>query len=361
MPWFRIANVKEDEGQKTARLDIYDRIGETYDWWHDENVGIAASDFSATLQALGEVSAIELHINSPGGSVVEGLQIYNELKRHSATITVVVDAQAASIASVIAMAGDTIIMPQNTSLFVHNPVAFLHQCMSGDSDDWRKQAQKMFNLAETLDTIEAQVINTYLAKAGDKITAEKLKQLMDKDTTITAEQALAYGLCDQVEDALEAVACGDMPAELAKAQAQLQNRLQQQPPEAKDDPSPDIPAAMAAKAVITACKTAGLESLATTFIDQNATENQVTDQLALAKDINDMAVAGQVSHLTSALINAAMQGPLAAMRTALTIRLANDDPDIDGSLSQDAPIAVIDVQKIYAQRQQANQRPRGHL
>jgi ATP-dependent protease ClpP protease subunit len=98
MSWFRIVNATKNK----ARIDIYDDIGEFTDWWTGEKTGLAARDFSAALTAL-DVSEIELHINSRGGSVPDGIQIYNELRRHKASVTVVIDGQAASIASIILM------------------------------------------------------------------------------------------------------------------------------------------------------------------------------------------------------------------------------------------------------------------
>ncbi|MBB8286990.1 Clp protease ClpP, partial [Escherichia coli] len=83
---------------------IYDEIG----FW-----GVTAKQFVSELNALGDITHINLHINSPGGDVFEGIAIFNALKNQGATITVYVDGVAASMASVIAMAGDTVIMPEN--------------------------------------------------------------------------------------------------------------------------------------------------------------------------------------------------------------------------------------------------------
>ena len=95
-----------------AEIVIYDEIGA---------FGIPAKAFLDELKALGPVPELTVRINSPGGSVFDGVAIYNALKRHSAAITVWIDGIAASIASMIAMAGDEIVMPENAMLMLHDP------------------------------------------------------------------------------------------------------------------------------------------------------------------------------------------------------------------------------------------------
>ncbi len=83
--------------------------------------GVAAKQFVSDMNALGDITHIDLHINSPGGDVFEGIAIFNALKNHGAAITVYVDGVAASMASLIAMAGDTVIMPENAFMMIHKP------------------------------------------------------------------------------------------------------------------------------------------------------------------------------------------------------------------------------------------------
>lgn len=155
------------------------------DEWDDSDT--SASGFRDALQSVGDVKTINLHINSPGGSVFEGIAIYNMLKQHQATINVYVDGLAASIASVVAMAGNRIYMPQNAMLMIHNPWTMA----IGNATELRKQA-------DYLDQIAKSSITTYLSKAGDKLDEETLKQMMDEETWLTAEEALEYGLADNV-------------------------------------------------------------------------------------------------------------------------------------------------------------------
>ena len=106
--WFQMKAASET----SADIYIYDEIG----MW-----GISARRFTESLIALGNINHINLHIHSPGGEVFEGIAIYNQLKNHNATITVYIDGLAASMASVIAMVGDEVIMPTNAMLMIHKP------------------------------------------------------------------------------------------------------------------------------------------------------------------------------------------------------------------------------------------------
>ncbi|WP_371932724.1 head maturation protease, ClpP-related [Bacillus carboniphilus] len=117
------------------------------------------------------------------------------LKRHKATVNVYVDGLAASIASVIAMAGDTIHMPKNTMLMIHNAWTFAY----GNATELRKAA-------DDLERVNNSSIQSYLQKTGDKLTEEKLKEMLDAETWLSADEAYEYGLCDVVLEANEMVA-----------------------------------------------------------------------------------------------------------------------------------------------------------
>ncbi|AUS03903.1 Clp protease [Paenibacillus phage Likha] len=174
------------DGSSSADIFIYGDIV-TYQW---DEVDTSATSFKEDLDRLGDVSNLNLYINSPGGSVFEGIAIHNMLKRHKAKVNVYVDALAASIASVIAMAGDTIYMPKNSMLMIHHPWTFAW----GNASEMRK-------IAEDLDRIGNSSKQTYLQKAGDKLTDEKLQEMLDAETWLSADEAFAYGLCDVVQDA----------------------------------------------------------------------------------------------------------------------------------------------------------------
>lgn len=160
-----------------------------------EDSDTSAAGFRDALKSLGDAKVINLHINSPGGSVFEGIAIYNMLKQNSAHINVYVDGLAASIASVIAMSGDAIFMPSNSMMMIHNPWTMA----VGNANELRKQA-------DDLDQITKSSVQTYLAKAGDKLDEGTLKQLMDDETWLTAQEAVDYGLADEVMEPNKAAA-----------------------------------------------------------------------------------------------------------------------------------------------------------
>ena len=186
--------IKQESKTSTPELFIDGEI--VSDEYEDSDT--SAAGFRDALKSLGDAKVINLHINSPGGSVFEGIAIYNMLKQNSAHINVYVDGLAASIASVIAMSGDAIFMPSNAMMMIHNPWTFA----VGNANELRKQA-------DDLDQITKSSIQTYLAKAGDKLDEDTLKDLMDNETWLTAQEAVDYGLADEVMEANKAAASID--------------------------------------------------------------------------------------------------------------------------------------------------------
>lgn len=172
-----------------AEIQIYGDIGESY--W-DETVN--ARDFVREISAL-EVDQITIRINSMGGSVPDGLAIYNAIKRHKATVTTEIDGMAFSIASLIAMAGDKVQMAANALLMIHAPWTV----MAGNSAELREAA-------DMLDTWAAGMSTSYAAKTG-KPAGEMLALITDgKDHYYTAEEALAENFIDGITDAVPATA-----------------------------------------------------------------------------------------------------------------------------------------------------------
>lgn len=149
----------------------------------------SAQSFKEELDDLGDLDTLNIYINSPGGDVFEGNTIMNMLKRKKCTKNVYIDGLAASIASVIAMAGDKIIMPSNSMMMIHNAWTYA----VGNSHELRK-------VADDLDKVNTSIKQTYLDKAGDKLDEETLTTLMDNETWLTAQECYYYGLCDQVGD-----------------------------------------------------------------------------------------------------------------------------------------------------------------
>ena len=174
-------------------LYIYGEVkGDGFNWWTEEVIKseTSANHFKEELAKYPNITEIRIYINSCGGSVFEGTAIYNQLRRHPARKVVTVDGFACSIASVIAMAGDEVIMPRNALMMVHNMAMGIY----GNPAELRKAA-------DDLDVINASGRNAYLAKAGDKLEESKLRDMMDKETWLTAEQCIALGLADRYADA----------------------------------------------------------------------------------------------------------------------------------------------------------------
>ena len=182
--WYEIkaaAPVAQGEAPKPAELLIYGNIG---DRWNED--GVVASELVRDLSAL-EADTINLRINSYGGSVPDGLAIYNALRRHKATVNVFVDGVAISCASYIAMAGDTITMAKNSQMMIHAPWTFAY----GNSNDMREQA-------DILDRYAKAMASAYADKSG-KSYEDALALLTDgKDHWFQADEAKAEGFADEV-------------------------------------------------------------------------------------------------------------------------------------------------------------------
>lgn len=165
-----------------AELYIYDAIDSWGGPW-----GVSASDVAAALSGI-RASNIALHLNSPGGDYFEGVAIYNLLAAHAGTITVHVDGLAASAASVIAMAGERIVMGQGAQLMIHDAASFA----IGNAADLRETA-------DLLDKISDDIAGFYARKAGGD--AETWRAAMRVETWFSADEAVAAGLADEVTTA----------------------------------------------------------------------------------------------------------------------------------------------------------------
>ena len=179
--WYSIKAKAND----TAEISIYDEIG----FW-----GVTAQSFSKDLKALGNnLKQINLHIHSPGGDVFDGIAIYNLLKNHPANVTVYIDGLAASMASVIAMAGNEVIMPENAMMMIHKPWGI----QGGDAEDMRKYA-------DLLDKVENTLIPAYANKTGK--TPEELAEMLSAETWLNGKECVEQGFADKLAEPLVAMA-----------------------------------------------------------------------------------------------------------------------------------------------------------
>jgi ATP-dependent Clp endopeptidase proteolytic subunit ClpP len=192
--WYEIKNKAEK-----AEIWIYEQIGE--DFW--SGGGTTAKGFQEELSKV-KASQIDLHINSPGGEVFDGITIYNLLKQHPANITTYIDGIAASIASVIALAGDRVIMAENALYMVHNPSGIV----MGNANDMR-------SMADVLDKVAGSMIVTYTGKS--KKTEDEIKAYLDAETWMNADEALEAGFVDEISEKMEMAACAKFAPVMAKA------------------------------------------------------------------------------------------------------------------------------------------------
>ena len=165
--------------QQAAEIAIYDDIGA---------YGVSARDFIAELRTL-SAPVIHLSINSPGGSVFDALAMYNALRQHSADILVDVLGVAASAASLVAMADDKIVMPENSFMMIHNPWS----ATAGNAEELR-------GMADTLDKITASLVAIYAGRTGKP--EDEIKALLDAETWLSAEEAVAKGFADELRPAM---------------------------------------------------------------------------------------------------------------------------------------------------------------
>lgn len=177
---------------KVGEVLLYGYISNT-SWWGDE---VTPKQFAEDLKALGDVDEIRVYINSGGGDVFAAQAIYSMLKRQDATVNTYVDGLAASAASFIAMAGETVTMPKNAMLMIHNPWSFAY----GFAADFRK-------VADDLDKIRTSMVEIYTAKSG--LSSEEVITLLDAETWLTADEAKDKGFADVVEELKEVAASID--------------------------------------------------------------------------------------------------------------------------------------------------------
>lgn len=177
-----VIKLESNAENKEAKLYIYGIIGS----WIDDNEDL---DIKRKLNRI-DADTIHVHINSPGGSAFDGVAISNMLKNHPAEIVIHVDGWAASAASVIAMSGDKVIMPENTMMMIHRASTI----DIGNASDFEKTAKD-------LRKIDAALSASYKKRfVGED---SELQQLLDDETFLTADEAVALGLADEVGNEIE--------------------------------------------------------------------------------------------------------------------------------------------------------------
>lgn len=177
--WYSLQAKAEE---RRAELHIYDVIA-----WY----GVDAATLVKDLAAAGDLDTIDVYINSPGGSAFDGMAIYNALRRNKAKVNVTVDGLAASAASLIAMAGDTVTMMRGSELMVHDAWGYA-----------QGNAKTMVEAAEMLDKLSDSYADCYAARAGGDSAA--WREVMRAETWLSASEAVEAGLADRTDDEKDA-------------------------------------------------------------------------------------------------------------------------------------------------------------
>lgn len=345
--WYSLQASGEAE-QRSIEIFVYGEIGA----W-----GVTANQFVQDLRAMDDgASPVIVAFNSIGGDLFDGLAIHNALSRLGERCTGRIDALAASAASVAVCGAQRVVIAANAMLMIHNPYTYA----GGDAEDFRR-------VADVLDqTLEA-IIAAYKAKAPD-INEAELRRMVNAETWLTANEAVALGLADEVGDGLKVSAClgqgsvlqrfQNAPAELL---AQLDEEPEVYPAEPVDPPAPVLDAAGLALMVTKGCAAAGISNLVDPILAATKLESEAVIQAALtnAKALHGLCVAARLPELTVEFITAGLDE--AGVRARLFDKLVGSGGgfEINNSLPlDDDPAATIkakqvDTHSIWASRQAA--------
>lgn len=296
--WYDLKAARNAAGKTVAELRIYDDIG----FW-----GTTAKAFVNELDAVAkDADEILVAVNSGGGDVFDGFAIYNALRRYSGKVTARVDGIAASAASLVVMAGDTIVMPENAMMMIHNAWTIA----AGDAAQMRKTA-------ELLDKTRDGIVAAYRNKCG--LTDDEIVAMMDAETWMTASEAKDRGFADQIEAPVKlqaSVRTGELLARFEHTPEALLKALEAPPPE---PPKAAAPAALEAAPVATtpppdpgalaqhafaACRAAGLPQLAEAVVASSAlaSSEAIDAVVARAKDIAGLCTAAHLPELAAQFV-----------------------------------------------------------
>lgn len=301
--WYTIT-AKADKPE-TAEISIYDEIG----MW-----GVTAAAFIADLKKIGDVKNILLTVNSPGGSVFDGLAIYNALsavRNKGVNITAKVMGIAASAASFIVMAANKVEMPENAMMMVH----YASGLAWGNAEDMRETA-------DILDKIDASLVGIYAARTGKDEAA--VRELLKAETYMTAAEAKEHGFADAVTENVKATASFEIDRLPANVQA-LFKQGQGTPLAAEANGLGNFVEAVTplAAAIKAAAEANGLGDFADTFALNFDTIEAATDAIIGAVEIKALCeVAKRPGDAAGFIRNST---PLADVRKSLCNVLATQD------------------------------------
>ena len=350
--WYSLKASGEAE---TRSIEVY-VYGEIGTW------GITANQFVRDLAELDDgVSPIVVAFNSIGGDLFDGLAIHNALSRLGERCTGRVDALAASAASVAVCGAHKVVIASNAMLMIHNPWTYA----AGDAEDLRK-------VATALDQALEAIIAAYKAKAPD-IDEIELRRLVNAETWLTASEAVALGLADEVGEGVTVKACLGQGGALQRYQHAPQALLAQleDPPEPVLEPTPEpippepdkppiVDSAKLALLITQSCTAAGISNLIEALISTTKLADETTVNAAItnAKAVRDLCVAARLPEFTQQFVASGLDAE--AVRGRLFDKLVSGGGfEIDNSLPiNDDPVPKTqakqpDTNAIYAARRAA--------
>ncbi|MCA8214213.1 Clp protease ClpP [Burkholderia cepacia] len=332
--WWDIRAQANAAGGSEVEIRIYGDIG----FW-----GTDADLFAAKLdEVAATATSIVVAINSMGGDVFDAFAIYNAVRRYSGKVKGRVDGVAASAASLILMACDTIEMPSNARLMIHNP----HTVAAGEAGDLRK-------LADLLESMSDNMLAAYVERSGR--TEEEVRAIMDAETWLTAAQAKEQGFCDAIVDPIRIAAYAGaarlaaryaaVPAEIV---AVLEGDGEVPPVNPPADPSSQPPAAPDVTAlaahVYATCRDARIEHCAEGIVLATGLRDRATVDAAIrsAQDIAGICLAASLTELTAGFVADGLTAD--QVRARLFERVTASQKPINHRAapvaSQDAPVVA---------------------
>ncbi|WP_460138276.1 head maturation protease, ClpP-related [Pseudomonas sp. S2_A10] len=339
--WYAV-HASGEATERVIEVFVYGEIGA----W-----GITANQFVQDLRAMDDgVSPVVAAFNSIGGDLFDGMAMHNALSRLGERCTGRIDALAASAASVAVCGAHRVVIAANAMLMIHNPYTYT----GGSAEDFRR-------VADVLDqTLEA-IIAAYKAKAPDIDDAE-LRRMVDAETWLTANEAVALGLADEVGDGVKVKACLGQGAVLQRFQnapADLLAQLDEAPePDPDLDPvdpplvPPVVDSTKLALLVTQRCTAAGISNLIEPLLKSTQLESEevVLVGLARAKAINDLCVAARLPEFSAEYVAAGLDAPAVRARLFDKIVTSGKGFEIDNSL----PLADDPAPKVLAKQPDPN-------
>ncbi|OXR38911.1 Clp protease ClpP [Pseudomonas jessenii] len=312
-------------GEATERVIEVFVYGEIGTW------GITASQFMQDLRAVDDgVSPVIAAFNSIGGDLFDGLAMHNTLSRLGERCTARIDALAASAASVAVCGAHKVVIASNAMLMIHNPWTYA----AGDAESFRK-------VADVLDQTMEAIIAAYKAKAPD-IDEVELRGLVAAETWLTASEAVALGLADEVGDGVQVKAClgqGGVMQRYQHTPAELLAQLDELPepdpePAPSDPPKPVTDSAKLALLITQRCAEAGISNLVAPLLSSTQLQSEEIVQAGLtrAKAVHDLCVAARLPELSLEYVAAGLDEPAVRARLFDKIVSSGNGFEIDNSV-----------------------------